>query len=81
MKDFKEVVCHCAGITKGDIFRAVMLGARSIEDVRALTGKTESGMCEEMNPKGVCCHPEFQEEIDESLRVLRLMERGLRGYS
>ena len=81
MKNFKDTVCYCAGITKGEIFRAVMLGARSIQDVRALTGKLEEGDCETKNPKGVCCHPEFQREIEESLRVLRLMERGLRGYS
>ena len=81
MRDFEEIVCHCAGITRGEIFRAVMLGARSIKDVRRITGKMEEGDCEQKNPQGVCCHPEFNREIEESLRVLRIMERGLRGFS
>ena len=81
MKDFDDVVCHCAGITKGDVFRAVMLGARSIKDVRTVTVKLQEGMCEEKNPSGVSCQGEFEREIEDSLRILRIMESGLRGYS
>ena len=81
MKDFREIVCHCGGITKGDIFKAAMLGARSIEDVKTLTGKPKQGECESKHPQGICCHPEFQREIDEYLEVLKMMERGLRGHS
>lgn len=33
-----KVACDCAGVTYGDIMRAVENGARSFEDVQRITG-------------------------------------------
>lgn len=47
-----ETVCHCSGVSKGDILSAARRGARTLADIKALTGACTLGRCKETNPRG-----------------------------
>lgn len=47
-----EMVCYCSRVTKKDILAAKAAGARSLEDIKAMTGACTVGRCKELNPRG-----------------------------
>lgn len=60
-------VCYCANLTRDEIRRAVALGCTSIGEIRAVTGKTQTGQCRRKSPSGTCCHQAVQQVIQEAL--------------
>jgi bacterioferritin-associated ferredoxin len=64
-----EIVCYCSELKKSEIYHAVNNGCCSINEVRLYTNKTTTGNCEVMNPKGICCHKEFQSIIDLTINL------------
>ena len=52
MQNRDEMVCHCASVTKGQIWDALDAGAKTVKDVCRMTGAGTIGHCKEMNPKG-----------------------------
>ena len=45
--DLSEKVCYCSDVTAGDIKEAVERGARTLEDIKQMTGAcTHCGGCE-----------------------------------
>lgn len=47
-----EIVCYCSNVTKGQIVEAIENGARTLDDIKKMTGACTVGRCEELNPKG-----------------------------
>ncbi|MCX7950781.1 MAG: (2Fe-2S)-binding protein [Clostridiales bacterium] len=52
-------VCLCKGISRATIKKAIENGAKTVEDVRKVTGATTGGC------GGKRCTPKIQELIDE----------------
>lgn len=50
-----EIVCYCKNITKGEIENAISNGAKTLKDIQRMTSACTGNLCEELNPKGVCC--------------------------
>ena len=47
-----EIICYCSHVTRQDILDAMDRGARTLADIRKMTGACSIGNCQEMNPKG-----------------------------
>ncbi len=47
-----EYVCWCSCISKGEVLRAIQQGAKTIDDIRAVTGACTQERCAEKNPRG-----------------------------
>ena len=50
-----ELVCYCDHVTKGQIIAAMEQGAKTLSDVKRMTGACTSCNCEQMHPAGRCC--------------------------
>ena len=50
-----ELVCYCDHVTKEQIIAAMEKGAKTLADIRRMTGACSSCKCEELNPSGKCC--------------------------
>ncbi len=55
MESNNEIICHCKNVTKAEIENAIKNGAKTLKDVQNMTSACTGNMCEELNPKGVCC--------------------------
>jgi len=47
-----ELVCFCSQVTAGDIRQAMRAGARTMDDIRRMTGACTLGRCKELSPRG-----------------------------
>lgn len=61
----QEIVCDCSNVTKGQIVQALEQGAKTLEDIRRMTGACTKGMCKELSPRGKCCSPIIMEIMQE----------------
>jgi NAD(P)H-nitrite reductase large subunit len=52
----EEMICYCQNVSKKEIVAAIENGASSLADVQRITGAGTGSRCKELNPKGVCCH-------------------------
>lgn len=50
-----ELVCYCDHVTKGTIIAAMEQGAKTLSDIKRMTGACTSCNCEQMHPEGRCC--------------------------
>lgn len=57
-------VCYCAGISRGEIKKAVGKGCKTVGQVHKFTGKHKTGDCKKKNPLGKCCTEVFKWEIN-----------------
>lgn len=48
----EEVVCYCSKVTKGQIRQAMDQGARTLNDIREMTGACTLHRCKEFSLKG-----------------------------
>ena len=55
-----EIVCWCSNVSKQSILDAIQNGARSMDDLRRMTGACTVGRCKELSPRGRCCSIEIQ---------------------
>ena len=55
--DNGEIVCYCSQVTKGQIVNALANGAKTLDDIRNMTGACTLGRCKELSPTGKCCSP------------------------
>ncbi len=46
------MVCFCSKVTAGAIRQAVRDGARTLDDIRRMTGACTIGRCRELSPRG-----------------------------
>ncbi len=47
-----EIICYCSNVTKKEIILALDNGAKTLSDIKKVTGACTKGLCKEMNPKG-----------------------------
>lgn len=47
-----ETVCYCSDVTKAEILNAMDNGARSLADIKEVTGACIQGRCKELSPRG-----------------------------
>lgn len=52
MIDDCELVCFCSKVTAGRIRQAKRDGARTLDDIRRMTGACTRGLCKELSPRG-----------------------------
>ncbi len=52
MIENNEIVCFCSNVTAGDIRQAMHAGARTLDDIRRMTGACTIGRCKELSPRG-----------------------------
>lgn len=63
-----ELVCYCDHVTKGQIIEAMEQGAKTLNDIRRMTGACSSCKCEENNPKKRCCSQDIAEVMTEYMK-------------
>ncbi len=59
-----EIVCYCKNVTKGEIVRAMYLGAVTLEDIMKATSAGTGGDCARVNPRGRCCHSDIRKILE-----------------
>lgn len=47
----EALVCYCAGLSKGRVLAARQAGARTLADIKAMTGACATVRCQEMSPR------------------------------
>lgn len=57
-------ICHCSGITLGQIKTAKNNGYKTIQTVRDYFNKNITGKCNIYSPNKKCCHKRFQKILD-----------------
>ena len=50
-----EIICYCKQITKSEIKKAILDGAKTLKDIQEITGACTGNQCKELNPTGKCC--------------------------
>lgn len=48
----EEIICYCSNVTKAQIIKAMEQGARTLNDIRKMTGACTLHRCKELSPKG-----------------------------
>jgi NAD(P)H-nitrite reductase large subunit len=54
------LVCHCDGVTKAKVLRAIKSGARSLQEVEEMTGACRTKRCIHLSPRKRCCAAEIK---------------------
>lgn len=62
----QEIVCYCSDVTKKDITEAIRQGARTLDDIRQMTGACTQGNCQEKSPLKTCCAPQILKLLNEN---------------
>lgn len=47
----QEIVCYCSNVTKKQILNALDQGAKTLNDIRRMTGACTKGNCKELSPR------------------------------
>ena len=66
-----EIVCWCSNVSKQSILAAIQNGARSMDDIRRMTGACTVGRCKELSPRGRCCSIEIQILLEADIKSKR----------
>lgn len=74
MGDDGGVVCHCSSVTEGEILEAISKGARTLEDVKAMTGACTLMRCRELHPEGRCCSGDILKILSSALSSVEGVE-------
>lgn len=53
--DMDKIICYCDNVVKGQIWEAMEQGAKTLADIKRMTGACCSCKCAERNPSGKCC--------------------------
>ncbi|NLI92552.1 MAG: (2Fe-2S)-binding protein [Peptococcaceae bacterium] len=65
-----KYACYCSKVIEEQVIEAVVKhGAKTVQEVNAITGAMKNSNCKENNPLGVCCHKIIQEAIDKGLTI------------
>ena len=72
-----DFICYCSKVKEEDIRVAILeKGARTVEQVIAMTGAMTQSDCASNNPKGECCYPDivaaFEKYIDRRHALMQL---------
>jgi len=61
------MVCYCGSVRRSAIVDAIRRGAKTLKDIQQATGAGVGSRCQELNPKGVCCHGDILAILKEVL--------------
>lgn len=61
----QEIICYCDNVTRGEIIEAMEKGARTLADIKRMTGACCSCRCAELNPSGKCCAQDIARVMQE----------------
>lgn len=50
-----EIICYCKQVTKSEIEKVILNGAKTLKDIQEITGACNGNQCKELNPLGKCC--------------------------
>lgn len=65
------IICYCNRITDQEITSAVLeTGFRTVDEVKKHLRLNLISNCAKLNPKGVCCHRDFEKVIEKALKKL-----------
>jgi NAD(P)H-nitrite reductase large subunit len=67
MQDKDEIICWCSNVTRADIENAMDEGAKTLDDIKEMTGACTICKCKEMNPKHRCCKGDIRHVMAEYL--------------
>ena len=65
--DNRDIICYCDNVTKGQIIAAMDAGAKTLKDIKQMTGACTSCRCTELNPSGKCCAQDIAKVMKEYL--------------
>ena len=63
----QELICYCDHVTKSQIISAMEQGAKTLADIKRMTGACTSCKCAELNPSGKCCAQDIAAVMREYL--------------
>lgn len=71
MMNRDDIVCYCSGVTCGQILDAIEQGARTLSDIRRMTGACTLCQCKELSPRKECCSPVIMGILKEQILKTR----------
>jgi len=54
-----NIICYCSNVSKDEILRAIINGAKTLDDIRIATKACTIGRCKEFSPHKKCCSSEI----------------------
>lgn len=63
-----EIICYCSNVSKKEILEAIANGAKSLQDIRDMTGACTLGKCKELSPTQKCCSPNIIKLLNENTK-------------
>jgi len=63
------IVCYCSNVSKEKILEAIASGAKSLQDIRNMTGACTLGKCKELSPTKKCCSTNIIKILNENTIV------------
>nr|WP_312579702.1 (2Fe-2S)-binding protein [Sedimentibacter sp.] len=64
-----EIICYCSNVSRGKILEAIASGAKSLQDIRNMTGACTLGKCKELSPTKKCCSANIIKILNENTIV------------
>ncbi|MDR0198522.1 MAG: (2Fe-2S)-binding protein [Methanomassiliicoccaceae archaeon] len=61
-----EIICYCSNVTRRQIVDAIGNGAKTLQDIRDMTGACTVGRCKELSPKKRCCSGDIVKILNEN---------------
>lgn len=64
-----EIICYCSNVSREKILGAMANGAKSLQDIREMTGACTLGKCKELSPTKKCCSSNIIKILNENTVV------------
>ena len=64
-----EIICYCSNVNREKILEAIANGAKSLQDIRDMTGACTLGKCKELSPTKKCCSTNIIKILNENTIV------------
>ena len=65
----EEIICYCSNVSKSEILKAIIDGAKTLQDIRNMTNACTLGKCKELSPKKKCCSSDIIKILNENIIV------------
>ncbi len=61
-----KIICYCKNITILEIEQAILKGAKTLDDIQAITSACTGNKCKELNPSGRCCSEDIKVILNDT---------------
>jgi len=66
-----KMICYCNLVTQKEIESAIKQGAKTLSDIKQITGACTGNQCKELNPSGKCCSGDINRLLkNDGLKLL-----------